>query len=93
MANDFWVEFTEDGERKRERAQIGNFDGNVKQAQATITRIWAGALPGRTDVTVTGVAGGGRVERVSTGDQRSTPQGDAAIIAKQLKKSGDAANV
>jgi hypothetical protein len=85
MAHQFIVEFTEDGSRKQERAEVGNFDGNVEQAQELFERIWGGAMPYRTDVKVLRIVGAGEVSRapqVGSG----TPATDAQLIAREIKR-------
>ncbi len=88
MASKFVVEFTEDLKRKVEIAEIGLFDGDTKQAERTIQRIWAGALPGRTEIVVTSVVGAGVVSRVPSLPSSTEPApGDAEIIAKGIARA------
>jgi hypothetical protein len=69
MANVFILEWTEDRQRQRGRVELGNFDGNVQDAQRWIDGNWHIIHPERSSVKVISVFGAGTVEKVTPDDK------------------------
>jgi hypothetical protein len=73
MANVFTVEWTEDNQRRRNRVEFGNFDGDVPQAQRVIDDLWPSAHPERSNVKVISVLGAGMVQKVTPDEKPGKP--------------------
>jgi hypothetical protein len=71
MANLFEIEWTEKGQRIRDRVHIGNFNGTTEEAQRVIDRLWPVAFDNaRTNVKVGKPVGSGEVTRVTPGPSK-----------------------
>ena len=74
MANTFmveWLDMSLDDNDKpknkivRSQLQIGNFDGNVEEAQNELDKLWPVAYPRRKNVKVLSVYGSGQIEKIN----------------------------
>jgi hypothetical protein len=84
MANVFVVEWDENNQRVRDKVSLGNFDGDVDQAQRALDNLWSSSSPERKNVKVIKIVGAGEVVKVDT-PQRA-PNNAAADRAPTIRE-------